>query len=98
MEHGVIPSDMLIKEYLNTFLKEHRINLSTYTNLEFIIKVNNFLTTFPSNLTCDYLWKRNSSTFKPVLYLQDINKIIKYNASKNCFTSKNPSNLDFYLK
>ena len=98
MKQGVKPSDVLIQECLNTFLKEQRINLSTYTNLEFIVKINNFLTTFPSNFTCDYSWKRKGSQFKPVLYLQDINKIIKYNVSKNCFISKNPSNLDLFLK
>ncbi|KKN05453.1 hypothetical protein LCGC14_1087250 [marine sediment metagenome] len=98
MKIGVIPSDVLIQECLNTFLKEQRINLSTYTNLEFIVKINNFLTTFPSNFACDYSWKRKGSQFKPVLYLHDINKIIRYNVPKNCFISKNPSNLDLFLK
>jgi len=98
MKIGVAPSDVQIKECLNIFLKEQHINLSTYTNLEFIVKINNFLTKFPSNVTCDYSWKRKGSQFKPVLYLQDINKIIKYNVSKNCFISKKPSNLDLFLK
>ncbi|KKM05358.1 hypothetical protein LCGC14_1754880 [marine sediment metagenome] len=90
--------DVIIQDKLNTLLKEYGINLSTYTNLEFIVRINNFLATFSQKIIEKYSWKRFGYKFKPMLYLQGVNRILKYNASGNCFVSQKPQNLDFYLK
>ncbi len=98
MKEKARSGDLIIQERLNTFLKDGGIDLSTYTNLEFIVKINNFLDSSSQTLIDDYSWKRSSSKVTPVLYLQKMNKILKYSSSKNCFISKKASNLDFYLK
>ena len=89
---------VIIQDKLNTFLKEYGINLSTCSNLEFIVKINNFLATFSQKIIDGYSWKRFGYKFKPILYLQGANRILKYNPSGNCFILQKPQNLDFYLK
>ena len=90
--------DVIIQDKLNTLLKENRINLANCSNLEFIVRINNSLTNFSQNIIDGYSWKRFGYKFKPILYLQGVNRILKYNPSGNCFISQKPQNLDFYLK
>ena len=85
MMEKIKSSDLIISERLNTFLKDDGIDLSSYTNLEFIVKVNKIFAPSSRNLIDNYSWKRRGSKFKPVLYLQNINKIIQYSSTKNCF-------------
>ena len=85
--------DVIIQDKLNTLLQEYSINLSTCSNLEFIVKINNFFAIFSKKIIDGYSWKRFGYKFKPMLYLQGVNRTLKYHASGNCFVSQKPQNL-----
>jgi len=72
-------------------------NCSRFYDNIFIIKMNSFLSQFPSNIVEQYRWMRNGGTQKPALYFQNLNRIIKYHAKKNKYTIIKPYNLDVFL-
>lgn len=83
-----------IENRFNEYVEKY--NVCFYTTI-FILKMNEFLSGFPKKVIKQYHWKRYGSHQKPSLYLQNINRIVKFHKKENKYKVIRPHNLDTFL-